>query len=101
MKTTTDLAGAEDIVEVLEEGLALDFLIGEEESNSLILGTAGLPVQLLQILLQIRVAIGTRQQDLKRVVTANEGTQPGVVCDERLLKQGVVTRIHTPTKTYP
>ena len=57
----THLAGAEDVVDELEEGLVFDLVVGEEERDALALG-AGHAVQQLQVLHQVAHVVRPRHQ---------------------------------------
>jgi len=52
-RVSTHLPGGEDVVHVLEEGFVLDLLVREEEGDAVAL-LAGCPVQVLQVLQQVR-----------------------------------------------
>jgi len=64
------LAGAEDVVDELEERLVLDLVVGEEERDALAVG-AGHPVQQLQVFHQIvhivRPQVHTQRQPVNRL----------------------------------
>ena len=51
-KKTTDLAGGQDVVHVLQEGLVLDLVVGEEEGDALAL-LACRAVQVLEVVQQV------------------------------------------------
>ena len=62
-KQVGDLAGAQDVVDVLEEALVLDLVVGEEERDALAVGT-GHAVQQLEVLHQIVDVVGPEHQNV-------------------------------------
>ena len=69
-----DLSRGEDIVDVLEETLVFDFIVGEEEGDPLAL-LPGCSVEHLQVVQEVVGIVGARQLDLECLVASDVGGQ--------------------------
>ncbi len=80
IKETWNLAGVEEVAQILDELLHENLVVCEEEDGRLLLNT-GPGVELSQVIMEGLVIVTTGEFDLEALITVHVGCQPK--CEEK------------------